>query len=53
MWKVTGCLKSTQVSYLPFLAEISPPKLRHDISCLSLYTKAKPVDHLLHRTLYI
>ena len=50
---ITGCLKSTQVSYLPFLAEISPPKLRHDTSCLSLYTKAKPVDHLLHRTLYI
>jgi len=53
MRTITGCLKSTPLSYLPFLAGIIHPKLRRDTSCLSLYTKAKHVDHLLHHTLCI
>jgi len=53
MRTITGRPKSTPVSYPPFMAGISPPKLRHDNSCLSLDTKAKHVDRLLHHTLYI
>jgi len=55
MQTITGCVKSTPVSYQLLVAGISPQKLRRDTSLLSFhnYTKAKLVDHLLHHTLNI
>ena len=50
---ITGCIRSTPTSYLPFLAGISPPEFRRKAICYKLYKKANAPDHLLHQTLYV
>ena len=49
---VTGCLRSTPLSHLPFLSGIQPPYARRDNNCRRLYQKADRANHLLHDILY-
>ena len=50
---VSGCLRSTPVSQLPFLSGVPPPQECKDQICIKTHERAQSIHHLLHEILHV